>query len=247
MVEAALAQGVVGRALDSKTLDLQLLNPRDFTDDVHRTVDDRPFGGGPGMILKPEPLQRCLTEAKRMAPYYEPRTVYFTPQGSVLDQSVVQKFAEESATILIAGRYEGIDERFIEKYVDLEISIGDFVLSGGELPALVFIDAVSRLLSGTLGNPASALNDSFSNDLLEYPQYTKPRIFEGKEVPDVLLSGDHARIAQWRKQQSLRRTYERRPDLLLKHRWSDEDSRLFSTIRDDVSPPNHIISEKKIP
>lgn len=233
MVKSALADGVVGRAIESKSLDLVLLNPRDYTDDVHRTVDDRPFGGGPGMVMKPEPLSRSVEEAKRLCPEEEILTIYLTPQGQVLQQAMVRKLADKSAIIMISGRYEGVDERFIESHVDMELSIGDFVLSGGELPALVLIDAIGRLLDGTLGNRESSLDDSFSESLLECPQYTKPRDFEGKHVPEVLLSGDHERIRQWRRGQSLLRTHKRRPDLLLKHEWTELDKRLFRSTQEN--------------
>lgn len=236
MVKTALAAGVVRRAIESKAIDLVLLDPRDYTDDVHRTVDDRPFGGGPGMVMKPEPLSRSVEHAKRICPESEALTIYLTPQGETLTQPRVRRLADERAIIMIAGRYEGVDERFIENHVDMELSIGDFVLSGGELPALVFIDAVGRLLDGTLGNRESALNDTFSENLLECPHYTKPRDFQGKHVPEILLSGDHERIRQWRRCESLRRTHERRPDLLLKHEWTEFDKRMWSSLQEDPQP-----------
>ncbi len=212
MLQAMVGDGVTGRAFDRGLAELAIWNPRDYTSDVHRTVDDRPYGGGPGMVMKVEPLQAAIEDARRAAP--ESRVVYLSPQGRRLDQSVVRELAQRDGMILIAGRYEGIDERIIDRYVDEEWSIGDYVLSGGELPALVLMDAVLRLLPGVLGDADSAEQDSFTEGLLDCPHYTRPELFEGMPVPEVLKSGNHEVIRRWRLQQSLGRTWLRRPDLL---------------------------------
>lgn len=212
MFNAVRRQGVTGRAFERGIADLHLWNPRDFTSDPHRTVDDRPYGGGPGMVMKVEPLSAAIEAAKRESP--ESRVAYLTPQGRRLNQDDIARIAEQAGWILLAGRYEGIDERVVQRYVDAEWSIGDFVLSGGELAAMVVIDAVIRLLPGTLGHEESARQDSYVNGLLDYPHYTRPEEIHGMRVPEVLLSGDHAAIERWRLQQSLGRTWLRRPDLL---------------------------------
>jgi tRNA (guanine37-N1)-methyltransferase len=205
-------QGVTGRALVRGIASLHLWNPRDFTQDVHRTVDDRPYGGGPGMVMKVEPLSAAIAAAKAAAP--ASRVAYLTPQGQPLDQAAMGCIAAGSGWILVAGRYEGVDERLLERLVDEEWSIGDYVLSGGELPAMVVMDAVIRLLPGALGHRDSAQEDSYMDGLLDCPHYTRPERIWGMAVPPVLLSGDHAVIARWRLQQSLGRTWLRRPDLL---------------------------------
>jgi tRNA (guanine37-N1)-methyltransferase len=212
-VEAFAQTGVVGRALKDKKVDLKLWNPRDNTSDKHGTVDDRPYGGGPGMVLKVEPLRKTIAQAKEMAPLGSP-VVYMSPAGERLKQNVSQRMAALPGIILIAGRYEGIDERVIQQDVDHELSVGDYVLSGGELPALVVMDSVVRLLPGVLGDDESAQQDSFMQGLLDYPHYTRPEEVDGQRVPDVLLSGDHQAIAKWRAEQALKRTKIRRPDLL---------------------------------
>jgi len=204
--------GVTGRALERGQAEMRLWNPRDYTRDVHRTVDDRPYGGGPGMLMKAEPLQAAILDARKAAPGAP--LLYMSPQGRRLDQAGVRELADRPGLILLAGRYEGIDERIIEQHVDEEWSIGDYVLSGGELPALVLMDAVLRLLPGVLGDADSAAQDSYMDGLLDCPHYTRPENFGGAEVPKVLLSGDHAKIRRWRLQQSLGRTWTRRPDLL---------------------------------
>ena len=206
------AQGVTGRALGRGIAELHLWNPRDYTQDVHRTVDDRPYGGGPGMVMKLEPLRSAIGEARRAAP--ESRVAYLTPQGRPLDQATMANIATAPGWILIAGRYEGIDERLVERDVDEEWSIGDYVLSGGELAAMVVIDAVIRLLPGALGHEDSAEQDSHVNGLLDCPHFTRPEEIDGMRVPEVLLSGDHRAIERWRRQQALGRTWLRRPDLL---------------------------------
>lgn len=213
MFDAIKGSGVSGRAVKNGLIDISVWNPRDFTTDKHRTVDDRPFGGGPGMLMKVQPLQDAIAAAKAAAPEGA-KVVYMSPQGRKLNHSVVQELGSESALILVAGRYEGIDERLIETDIDMEISLGDFVLSGGELPAMTLIDAVSRLVPGVLGHSNSAQEDSFAQGLLDCPHYTRPELFDDRRVPEVLLSGDHAKIRRWRLKQQLARTYERRPDLL---------------------------------
>jgi len=215
LFEQAASMGVVGRAISSDRIQLNTWNPRDFTTDVHRTVDDRPFGGGPGMVMKVEPLGKAIQSAVNDSD--EPaKVIYLSPQGRKLDQQGVEYLAKCSRLVLLAGRYEGVDERVLESHVDEEWSIGDFVLSGGELPALVMIDAVSRTLPDVLGHECSALEDSFVEGLLDHPHYTRPDVFDGVEVPDVLLSGDHKKIALWREKQRLGKTWQKRPDLLKK-------------------------------
>jgi tRNA (guanine37-N1)-methyltransferase len=211
MFDAIVEYGITRKAIDSGLLRLNLWDLRDYSGNRHRTVDDRPYGGGPGMLMKPEPLARCIDAAKISV---AGPVVYLSPQGEKLDQKLVEEFAGLPGLILLAGRYEGIDERVIETRVDRQVSIGDYVLAGGELPAMVFIEAIARLLPGVLGNDLSAEQDSFSNGLLDCPHYTRPECFEGLNVPDVLLSGDHERIRQWRMEQAIAKTGERRPDLI---------------------------------
>ncbi len=237
MFSVLTEQGVIGRAIQQQVLSLTVHNPRDYADDRHRTVDDRPFGGGPGMVMKPEPMCRVLDAAKQAA---KPgaKVIYLSPQGRRFDHQAAAEFAQADSLIFLAGRYEGIDERVLELYVDEEWSIGDFVLSGGELPAMVMIDAIARLLPDSLGNAESAIKDSFVNGLLDCPHYTKPRSFEpehGSEsamnVPDVLLSGDHQAIERWRMQQALGRTWLRRPELLEELELTDEQHRLLDEFK----------------
>ena len=205
--------GVVGRAAQRGMVSVDVVNPRDFTNDVHRTVDDRPYGGGPGMVMKFEPVAAALDAARGQMPEGSP-VVYLTPQGRVFDQGLAKRFAALPGMVLLAGRYEGIDERLIDAHVDEEVSLGDFVLSGGEIAAMAVIDSVVRLLPGVLGDDESAAQDSFMEGLLDHPHFTRPEEIAGRKVPDVLLSGDHAGIARWRYKQALGRTYLRRPDLL---------------------------------
>ena len=213
MVRTVAEYGVVGRATERKLLSLECVNPRDFAVDAHRTVDDRPYGGGPGMVMKYAPLAESIQAAKESLPAGCP-VVCLSPQGRAFDQSMARQYARLPGMVLLAGRYEGIDERLIESHVDEELSLGDFVLSGGEIASMAVVDAVVRLLPGVLGDADSAQQDSFMNGLLDCPHYTRPEYIEGLEVPDVLLSGDHARIAAWRHKQALGRTFTRRPDLL---------------------------------
>ncbi|AIF98393.1 tRNA (guanine-N1)-methyltransferase [Alteromonas australica] len=219
-------QGVIGRAVKSGTLSVDTFNPRDFTHDRHRTVDDRPYGGGPGMLMMVKPLTDAIQAAKKVGGENS-KVIYLSPQGKPLDQAGAQRLANIDRTILICGRYEGIDERVIERHVDEEISIGDYVLSGGELPAMVLMDAVARLVPGVLGHKASAVEDSFTDGLLDCPHYTRPEILDGQKVPEVLLSGDHEKIRQWRLMQSLGRTLQRRPDLLNHLALTEEQQRLL--------------------
>jgi len=218
--------GVVGRAEQRGLISLDVENPRDHTSDVHRTVDDRPYGGGPGMVMKFAPVAAAIDAAKGKLPEGCP-VVYLSPQGQVFDQAMARRFAELPGLVLMAGRYEGIDERLIESHIDAEVSLGDFVLSGGEIAAMAVIDAIVRLLPGVLGDAESAAQDSFMEGLLDHPHYTRPEEIEGRKVPDVLLSGDHAEIARWRYQQALGRSFLRRPDLVEKLDLSDEQQRLL--------------------
>jgi len=208
----AIRLGVTGRAIDKGLAKLVLWNPRDYTEDVHQTVDDRPYGGGPGMVMKVEPLLAAIQAAKAQNP--TSKVVYLSPQGQRFVQATASAATQTSGIILIAGRYEGIDERVIHSFVDEEWSLGDFVLSGGELPAMVVIDSMIRLLPGALGHAESAEQDSFSDGLLDCPHYTRPENILDQDVPSVLLSGDHEKIRLWRLQQALGRTWLRRPDLL---------------------------------
>ena len=226
MVATIAEYGVVGRAQSRKLISLEFENPRDHTDDAHRTVDDRPYGGGPGMVMKFDPIARALRAARARLPGGSP-VVCLSPQGRVFDQAMARRLSALPGMILLAGRYEGIDERLMESEVDEELSLGDFVLSGGEIAAMAVIDAVVRLLPGVLGDNESAEQDSFVDGLLDYPHYTRPEVVEGKTVPEVLLSGDHAKIARWRCKQALGRSQIRRPDLLEKMNLSDEQRELL--------------------
>lgn len=226
MILTVAEYGVVGRAVERGLISLDCQNPRDFTDDAHRTVDDRPYGGGPGMVMKYEPSAAAITAAKADLPAAVP-VVCMSPQGALFDQATAQKFAGLPGIIILAGRYEGIDERLIESHVDEELSLGDFVLSGGEIAAMAVIDAVARLLPGVLGDETSASQDSFMEGLLDHPHYTRPEEIDGRRVPEVLLSGDHARIAKWRYKQALGRSFERRPDLVEKLELNDEQKKLL--------------------
>jgi len=222
---AAMRQGVTGRAIERGQVTLQLWNPRDYADDAHRTVDDRPYGGGPGMVMMVEPLRQAIQVARTAVP--ESRVLYLSPQGRSLDQAAVREMAAEPGLVLLAGRYEGVDERLIDAFVDEEWSIGNYVLSGGELPAMVLMDAVIRLLPGVLGHADSAEQDSYADGLLDCPHYTRPEEIEGSAVPEVLLSGNHELIRRWRLQQALGRTWLRRPDLLEGRRLSGEEQVLL--------------------
>jgi tRNA (guanine37-N1)-methyltransferase len=224
MFAAVTHSGISGRALETGLWSIGLWNPRDFTSDNYRTVDDRPYGGGPGMLMLAEPLEKALDAAKESG---GGKVIYLSPQGRKLDHEKVMELAGRKATTLLCGRYEGIDERLIERRVDEELSIGDYVLSGGELAAMAVIDAVVRQIPGALGGEQSAVEESFVQGLLDGPQYTRPEVFEGEKVPEVLLSGHHANIRRWRLQQALGRTWLRRPDLLAARKLSDDERKLL--------------------
>ncbi|MGI6357547.1 MAG: tRNA (guanosine(37)-N1)-methyltransferase TrmD [Bacillota bacterium] len=228
MFDSIFGESIIKRALDRELVSINAWNIRDFAYDKHRVVDDYPYGGGAGMVMKPEPLARAIAAAKAQS---DAPVVYMAPQGSQLTQQKVEQLAQLPGLIVLCGHYEGIDQRVRNLLVDEEISIGDYVLTGGELAAAVLVDAVVRLLPGVLGSEQSAQDESFSHGLLEYPQYTRPPEFMGQTVPDVLLSGHHAEIAKWRRQQSLRITWERRPDLLSQAELTDEDRRFLKRLQ----------------
>ena len=238
LVEAGLAAGVLGRAIAAKRLEVGIENLRGHADDPHRTVDDRPFGGGPGMVMKAEPLSRAVAAVKGRLPPGSP-VIGLSAQGAPFEQATARRLAALPGFGLVAGRYEGIDERVAEAMIDEELSIGDYVLSGGELPALVVVDAVARLLPGVLGDAQSAAEDSFGDGLLDWPHYTRPEVWEGRPVPPVLLGGNHAAIRRWRLMQALGRTWQKRPDLLAGRRLSkDERALLEEYCREaGVEPP----------
>ena len=230
LVRAYLEVGVVGRATARGLLQVGTVDPRAFTSDVHRTVDDRPYGGGPGMVMKPEPLAAAIRGAVARVPQGSP-VIALGAGGRPFDQQTAARLARLPGAVLVAGRYEGVDQRVLDALADEELSVGDYVLSGGELPALVVLDAVARLLPGVLGHEASAEQDSFSGGLLDWPHYTRPEEWKGGRVPEVLLSGNHAAIAKWRRKQSLARTLARRPDLLEGRALSKEDAKLLEEAR----------------
>ena len=227
MFAAVADHGVTGRAVKQGLVTIRHINPRDFTVDKHRTVDDRPYGGGPGMLMKIDPLQQAIASAREAAGRGA-KVIYLSPQGRRFTHSQAVELAQHEALVLVTGRYEGVDERLIESEVDEELSIGDYVLSGGELPAMVVMDAVSRQLPGVLGHELSAAEDSFADGLLDCPHYTRPEDFSGAMVPEVLLSGDHEKIRRWRLKQALGRTQERRPDLLESRVMSPEEQDLLA-------------------
>ena len=226
LVAMSLDVGVTARAMRSGLLSCELLNPRDYASDERNSVDDRPFGGGPGMVMMFEPLRRATEDAKAELPAHSP-VIGLSPQGERFDQRLAEELAALPGFVLVAARYEGVDERFLASEVDRELSIGDYVLTGGELAAMVVIDAVTRLLPGALGNPQSALAESYEGGLLDWPQYTRPDVAGGVAVPSVLLSGDHGAVARWRRQEALRRTWQRRPDLLLERPLDAADRKLL--------------------
>ena len=237
MFGAVTESGVTGRARERRLYDLVLWNPRDFAANAYRTVDDRPYGGGPGMVMMAEPLEKALSAAaqrQKSSGVAKPRVVHLTPQGRLLDHSMVESLATEEGRVMLAGRYEGVDERLVSRRIDDEVSIGDYVLSGGELAAMVVIDAVVRQLPGALGDAESASQDSFVNGLLDHPHYTRPEVYEGEAVPPVLLSGNHAVIAKWRLKQALGRTWQRRPDLLTKRKLSEAEAALLEEFKKET-------------
>ena len=213
MIEAGLHTSVTGRALQNGYIHLNAVNIRDYSKDKHKHVDDYPYGGGAGMVMQPEPIYACYQDIVGKMDK-KPRVIYMTPQGRVFSQEIAEELSKEESLIFLCGHYEGIDERVLDEIVTDHLSIGDYVLTGGELPAMVMIDTIARLVPGVLNNSESAEYDSFQDGLLEYPQYTRPEIWHDKQVPEVLLSGHHGNIEKWRRQQSLKRTFERRPELL---------------------------------
>ncbi len=234
MFEAISQFGITRRAGEEGRYQLHLWNPRDFTDDNYRTIDDRPYGGGPGMVMLVDPLEKAVQAAKQRQVangVEKPKVIYMSPQGRHLTHSVVMELVSQSGLIFLAGRYEGVDERLVRRQVDDEISIGDYVLSGGELAAMVVIDAIVRQLPGVLGDADSAEQDSFVNGLLDYPHYTRPENYQGEPVPEVLLSGNHAHIKKWRLKQALGRTWLRRPDLLAARQLTKEESGLLAAFQ----------------
>jgi tRNA (guanine37-N1)-methyltransferase len=238
MFDAVAEAGVIGRAREKGIYQLVAWNPRDFALNAYRTVDDRPYGGGPGMVMMPEPLGKALAAARqrqKSAGVKKPRVIHLSPQGRLLNHQRVMDLAAEQGLVLLAGRYEGVDERVIAREADDEISIGDYVLSGGELAAMVVIDCIVRQLPGVLGDAESASQDSFVDGLLDCPHYTRPEMYEDEAVPPVLLSGNHAEISRWRLKQALGRTWQRRPDLLLQRALSDDERGLLEEFKQELS------------
>ncbi|GAB1256545.1 tRNA (guanosine(37)-N1)-methyltransferase TrmD [Aurantivibrio plasticivorans] len=237
MFTAISESGISRRAIENGLLEIRVWNPRDFTSDKHQTVDDRPYGGGPGMVMKVDPLRKAIAAASEWAG--ESKVVYLSPQGETLNQQYVESLASGGQLgknlVLIAGRYEGVDQRLIDQLVDEEISIGDYVLSGGELPAMVLIDALIRQLPGALGDAESAQQDSFSNGLLDWPHFTRPEVLDGQIVPAVLLSGNHEAIRRWRLKQALGKTWQVRPELLAGREFSDEERALLNEFQMEQS------------
>jgi tRNA (guanine37-N1)-methyltransferase len=238
MLKAVTEFGISGRAVRQGLLELATWSPRDFAHDKHKTVDDRPYGGGPGMLMMVQPLRDAINAAKDWANAgiegNQAKVIYLSPQGKVFNQQAAIFMANDTNLVLVAGRYEGIDERLIQTLIDEEWSIGDYVLSGGELAAMVIVDAITRLLPGALGHEQSAEQDSFTEGLLDCPHYTRPEDFDGMRVPDVLLSGNHAQIRRWRLKQSLGRTWQRRPDLLHAIKLTEEQQALLTEFRRDL-------------
>jgi tRNA (guanine37-N1)-methyltransferase len=236
MFEAVTASGVTSRARDRKLYELVLWNPRDFSANSYRSVDDRPYGGGPGMVMMAEPLEKALVAARqrqKSSGVKTPRVLHLTPQGRLLSHGKVMELSREPGLVMLAGRYEGVDERLISRQIDEEISIGDYVLSGGELAAMVVIDSVVRQLPGALGDAESASQDSFVAGLLDCPHYTRPEVYEDEPVPRVLMSGNHADIGRWRLKQALGRTWQRRPDLLDLRPLSEEERSLLEEFKQE--------------
>ncbi len=232
MFVSPLDFSLLKKAQKKKLVKISLHDIRDWADDKHRMTDDAPYGGGCGMVMKVEPVEKALAELRKKRKT-KPTVILMTPQGEVLNQKIAEELSAKKRIIIICGRYEGVDERIREHLVDREISIGDYILTGGEMAAMVLIDAVSRLIPDVLGNPQSAESESFSHDLLEYPQYTRPAQYKGWKVPDVLLSGHHADIELWRKTEALKKTYRRRPDLLQKVKLSAQDKKILDDAKLD--------------
>lgn len=238
MFSAITNSGITRNAFEKNFCSLNLVNPRDFTNDPYKRVDDKSFGGGAGAVMKIEILELALDAAIKEQQVYgvtKPYKVYLSPQGQKADQDLINNLSKESGIIFVCGRYEGVDERFIQRNIDLEVSIGDFVVSGGELPAGLLMDGIIRQIPGVLNNQDSSINDSFMNGLLDYPHYTHPRVYNGNEVPEVLLSGNHQEIEKWRLKMSLLRTLQRRPDLLDKRTLTKIESRLLEELKLELS------------
>ena len=233
MIMQALGTSIIGRALEKESISLEAIDIREYTTNKHKKVDDTPYGGGAGMVMQAQPIYDAYKDLERKIGY-RPRVIYLTPQGSVFHQGMAQEFAKEKDLVFLCGHYEGIDERVLEEIVTDYVSIGDYVLTGGELPAMVLIDAISRLVPGVLKNEESAQFESFHDNLLEYPQYSRPDEWMGKKLPQVLLSGHHANIEAWRREQSLQRTYERRPDLLECAALSEKDKKFLDNLRNNT-------------
>lgn len=233
MFSSPLKESILGKAIEKRLIQVQIVNIRDFSSDKHKTVDDTPYGGGQGMVMKIEPIARAIETIKSQNS--SARVIYLTPQGVPLNQELVRKLSSHPHLVLLCGRYEGVDERVRELLVDEEISIGDYILTGGELAAMVLVDAISRFVPGVLGSEQSAQDESFFNSLLEYPQYTRPPNYKGSSVPEVLLSGNHLAISLWRKKEALRRTSVRRPDLLARAHLTEEDMKLLEEIHKENS------------
>ena len=232
MFSSYLQEGVFGRAVEQGRVDVRIVNIRDFAKGTHKTTDDRPYGGGEGMVMKPGPIYRAIQDVDRVKG--RSLVILLSPQGKAFDQTVAWELSTWDQIILVCGRYEGVDERIRLTSIDRELSIGDYILTGGELGAMVVMDAIGRLIQGVLGGERSNLEDSFEGGVLEYPQYTRPRVFQGEAVPAVLLSGDHEKIRRWRRTESLRRTLERRPDLLKKGRLSQEDKTILAGLKETL-------------
>lgn len=239
MFEPTLRSSILGRALDNRLLSVNVVNFRDFSEDKHRTVDEPPYGGGGGMVLKPQPIfsavEHLLELEQNRGTISRSRIILMSPQGELFNQEKAAELAKEDHLILICGHYEGFDERIRQHLVTDELSIGDYVLTGGELPAMVVVDSVARLIPGVLGNAQSAQTDSFMDGLLEHPHYTRPETYRGWSVPEVLLSGNHAKIEEWRRRESIRRTWERRPELLDKADLTDDERRFLSQLKNHVN------------
>ncbi len=232
MINEAVMTSITGRAITDEKISVKAINIRDYADNDYGQIDDYPYGGGAGMVMQAPPIYDAYQDiVKELG--YKPRVIYMTPQGKTYKQADAKSFAEEKDIVILCGHYEGVDERVLEEIVTDHISIGDYVLTGGELPALVVIDSITRLVPGVLNNDESALSESFEDGLLEHPQYTRPAEFNGKEVPEILLSGNHAKIDGYRKLESIKRTYERRPDLLEEVKLSDEEIEFLETLKKD--------------
>jgi len=232
MIQEAVMTSITGRAITDEKISVKAINIRDYADNDYGQIDDYPYGGGAGMVMQAPPIYNAYQDIiKELG--YKPRVIYMTPQGKTYEQSDAKSFAEEKDIVILCGHYEGVDERVLEEIVTDNISIGDYVLTGGELPALVVIDSITRLVPGVLNNDDSAVTESFEDGLLEHPQYTRPADFNGKEVPEILLSGNHAKIDEYRRQESLKRTYERRPDMLESADLSEKDRDFLDSIKSD--------------